>query len=71
MEYLFTTKEAARRAGRYQSSWRQKGRVLYLADALVAGTARAYGAILVTDNASDFPMRDLRVVGPEDLRKFE
>lgn len=31
------------------------------ADALVAGTARAHGAILITDNVRDFPLRDVRV----------
>jgi predicted nucleic acid-binding protein len=71
MEYLVTTKEAATRAGRYQADWARKGRTLHLADALVAGTARAHGAILVTDNVADFPMRDLKIVRPDDLGKFE
>ena len=71
MEYLLTTKEAAERAGRYQADWARKGKTLHLADALVAGTARAHGAVLVTDNVSDFPMRDLRVTRPADLHKLE
>ena len=36
-------------------------------DALVAGTARAHGAVLVTHNTSDFPMRDVRVQHPDDV----
>jgi hypothetical protein len=36
-------------------------RTLHIADALVAGTARAHGAILITDDVGDFPMRDIRV----------
>lgn len=59
-----TTREAALRAGRYQAEFQQRGRTIHTADALVAGTARAHGAILVTDNLSDFPMADLSVLAP-------
>ena len=62
--FLETTREAARRAGRYQSEFRRKGRTIHTADALVAGTARAHGAVLVTDNIEDFPMRDVKVLRP-------
>jgi len=64
LEFLPTTKEAARRAGRYQAEWGRRGRTIHVADALIAGTARAHGAILLTDNVSDFPMRDIRVQRP-------
>lgn len=64
LEYLPTTKEAATRAGRYRADWEKRGRTIHLADALVAGTARAHGAVLVTDNVSDFPMRDIHVEPP-------
>lgn len=62
LEYLVTTAEAARRAGRYQAEFRQQGRTLHTADALVAGTARAHAAGLITANVDDFPMRDLAIV---------
>ena len=64
LEYLPTTKEAALRAGRYQHDWQRRGRTIHLADALVAGTARAHGAVLLTDNTADFPMRDIRMRRP-------
>jgi predicted nucleic acid-binding protein len=64
LRYLETTREAAARAGRYQRQLQQRGQTLQTADALVAGTARAHGAILVTDNTRDFPMRDIRVEAP-------
>lgn len=64
LEYLATTKEAATRAGRYQREWQRRGRTIHLADALVAGTARVHGAVLVTDNVNDFPMKDIRVRRP-------
>lgn len=62
--FLATTKEAAQRAGRYQAEWRRMGVTLTTSDTLVAGTARAHGAVLVTDNLKDFPMRDLSVEAP-------
>ena len=63
--FLVTTKEASLRAGRYQVEWRRKGVTLHTPDALVAGTARAHGAVLVTDNDRDLPMRDVRVEAPQ------
>ncbi len=67
LEFLDTTMEAATRAGRYQSELSRGGRTIHLADALIAGTARAHGAEVVTDNVADFPMRDVRVRRPEAL----
>jgi predicted nucleic acid-binding protein len=62
--FLPTTREAAVRAGRYQVQLARKGHTLHTADALIAGTARAHGAIVLTDNVTDFPMRDIRVEAP-------
>lgn len=64
LRFLETTREAAVRAGRYQAQFERRGRTIHTADALVAGTARVHGAILVTDNVRDFPMRDIRVEAP-------
>lgn len=61
LRFLETTREAAMRAGRYQADFEKRGRTVHTLDALVAGTARAHGAILLTDNAGDFPMRDVTV----------
>jgi len=65
LRYLVTDRESARRAGRYQAEWAKRGRTIHTADALIAGTARAHGAVLLTHNLDDFPMRDLRVEAPE------
>lgn len=62
MRYLSTTREAASRAGRYQAEYAAQGVTIHTPDALVAGTARAHGAVLVTANVRDFPMRDVRVL---------
>jgi hypothetical protein len=64
LRFLETTREAAVRAGRYQAEFERRGRTVHTADALIAGTARAHGAILLTDNVRDFPMRDVRVQAP-------
>lgn len=68
LDFLTTTQEAAARAGRYQADWRRRGKTLHLADALIAGTARSHGAVLVTDNVEDFPMRDVKAARLRDLR---
>lgn len=64
LSFLPTTREAAVRAGRYQAEHAKRGRTIQTADALIAGTARTHGAILLTHNVADFPMRDVRVEGP-------
>lgn len=64
LRFLVTDREAARRAGRYQADFAKRGRTIHTADALVAGTARAHGAVLLTHNLDDFPMRDIRVELP-------
>ena len=64
LRFFDTTREAARRAGRYQAEFERRGVTIHTADALIAGTARAHGAILLTNNANDFPMRDIRIEAP-------
>jgi len=64
LRFLVTGPEAARRAGRYQAEWAQRGRTIRLPDALIAGTAGASGAALLTHNVSDFPMHEVRVETP-------
>lgn len=60
LQYLETTREAAIRAGRYQAELQRRGVTIHTPDALIAGTARVHGAIILTDNTTDFPMRDVR-----------
>ncbi|MGI8682485.1 MAG: type II toxin-antitoxin system VapC family toxin [Mycobacteriales bacterium] len=61
LRFLVTDREAARRAGQYQADFANRGTTIHTADALVAGTARAHGAVLLTHNVDDFPMHDIRV----------
>ncbi|MGH2556841.1 MAG: type II toxin-antitoxin system VapC family toxin [Actinomycetota bacterium] len=64
LRYLETSREAAMRAGRYQSEFQRRGVTIHTPDALIAGTARVHGAIIVTDDTADFPMRDVRCEAP-------
>ncbi len=67
LRFLVTDREAVRRAGRYQAEWAKGSLTIHTPDALIAGTARANGAVLVTHNTNDFPMRDLRIQHPDTL----
>ncbi len=42
------------------------GRVLHVADALIAGTARAYDLTVATRNVTDFEVLDVEVLNPWD-----
>lgn len=64
LRFLVTDREAARRAGQYQADFASRGLTIHTADALIAGTTRAHGAVLLTHNISDFPMPDVRVELP-------
>lgn len=66
LRYLDTTREAAIRAGRYQAEFQRRGVTIHTPDALIAGTARVHGAIILTDNIADFPMPDVRSERPVD-----
>jgi predicted nucleic acid-binding protein len=67
LRFLPTDREAAHCAGRYQADWARKGTTIQTPDALVAGTASAHRAILVTHNVGDFPKRDRRVEHPDEV----
>jgi predicted nucleic acid-binding protein len=55
------TTEIAIRAGALRYDLARRGRALLIPDALIAATALAYGAVLVTANISDFT--DTGVIG--------
>jgi predicted nucleic acid-binding protein len=59
--YLPTSRAIAERTGMWCYESRQVGVTLGLADAFIAVTAQAHGAILLTANARHFPLPDLVV----------
>lgn len=54
----------ARQAAWLRRQAQQQGRVIHLADALIAGTALEQGLQLVTRNTSDFEGTGVRLVNP-------
>ena len=56
------TPGAGQRAGQLKNRWARKGRTLTLADTIVAAVAIEQGCALVTDNRSDFPMAELKLL---------
>ena len=56
----------AARAGQLRADAQAKGRVLHLADALIAATALERGLHLATGNVSDFTGLRLTIVNPWD-----
>ena len=62
LEYFQVTGDTAKEAGRYRQDSARRGTLLSTTDALLAATAAAEDAILVTANAKDFPMEGVRVL---------
>ncbi len=58
----------AEHAAQLRAHARRAGRVLHLADALIAGTAVVHNLILATRNDKDFAALDVAVVNPWKFR---
>ena len=56
-------REAAQ-AALLRAQSRRLGRVLHLADALIAGTANVHGLTVATRNVGDFDCLDVAVINP-------
>jgi predicted nucleic acid-binding protein len=61
LSYLTTSRAIAERAGVWRHEYRQTGVTLALADALIAATAQAHGAVILTANTRHFPFPDQAV----------
>ena len=59
LEYYHITWAVARLAGLLKRDYARKGRTLNIADATIAAVALAHELTLLTDNANDFPMKEL------------
>ena len=49
-------------ATEYIRSWKKKGKILYLVDAVLASSCVFHDLILVTYNKRDYPMKELRML---------
>ena len=63
-------REAAQ-AALLRAQSRRLGRVLHLADALIAGTANAHGLTVATRNVGDFDYLDVAVINPWEPEDVE
>jgi predicted nucleic acid-binding protein len=61
VEFVQAGSEQARRAGRWRASARARGWTLSSADALIAASAEALDAVLLTRNLRDFALTEARV----------
>lgn len=62
LEYLPTSRGAARQAGHWRNAYRSRGVQLSATDCLIAATAHEGGAAVITANVRDFPMPELTIV---------
>ena len=51
-------------AGEYRYGYRNKTKKVYLLDCLLAATCKETSTTLITNNTSDYPMRDIKVIKP-------
>ncbi len=56
--------EVARLAGNYRKEFLRKSKRVYLLDCFLAAQAKVHKLTLVTNNKSDFPMRDIKIITP-------
>jgi predicted nucleic acid-binding protein len=61
LTYLATSRVIAERAGVWRHEYRLAGVTLALADVLIAATAHAHAAIILTANIRHFPFPDLAI----------
>ena len=62
MDFYGITLGVSKQAGRYRYEFAGQGLSLSTADTLIAATAIAEDATLVTDNSRDFPMEELQLL---------
>jgi predicted nucleic acid-binding protein len=62
LTYWGTTREMAKQAGIYRYEYARRGQTILTADSLIAATAAAVGAVLVTENVKDFPMPEIKTI---------
>jgi tRNA(fMet)-specific endonuclease VapC len=63
-EYLVTSPDMAKQAGTWRFNYARRGIQLATADVLIAATATAHRATVVTRNARDYPIPELVLLSP-------
>ena len=62
LDYYDVSLAAAKEAGRYRHEFARRGTPLSTIDTLIAATAIAKDAILITANVKDFPMEEIEIL---------
>lgn len=63
-EILPVDREVAQVAAEYRKQMIVKTKRIVLIDCFLAAQAKVYGLVFVTNNVSDFPMKDIKVIRP-------
>lgn len=66
LSYWQITRAAAARAGQDRYQFLRQGRTISTTDVLVAAVARQQGAVLITNNVKDYPMKDITLLPLSD-----
>ena len=66
LSYWQITRAAAARAGQDRYQFLHQGRTISTTDVLVAAVARQQGAVLITNNVKDYPMKDITLLPLSD-----
>lgn len=61
---LKVDEEVARMSAEYRKQLSQKSKRTILIDCFLAAQAKVHGLTLVTNNKSDFPMKDIKIISP-------
>lgn len=56
--------QTARIAAKYRKHYSRKSKRIFLIDCFLAAQAKVHNLILVTNNRSDFPMKDIKIFVP-------
>ncbi len=59
--------EVAKMAGEYRSQFLRKTKRVFIMDCMLAAQAKVHNLTLVTNNTTDFPMKDIKVISPTRL----
>lgn len=51
-------------AGKYRSQFSRKTSKVYLVDCLLAATCKVHNLTMATNNAKDYPMKDIKILNP-------
>jgi len=66
LRYWGITRDAASQAGRFRYEFARKGIMLSTTDALIAAVAQERGAVVMTSNVKDYPMREIHILSLKD-----